>query len=634
MSEVFVSYKAEDRKRVRPLVEALRSDGYSVWWDEQIGGGAAWRHAIETELNAAGCVIVVWSKRSVGIEGEFVQDEATRAKERHVYVPVTIDKVHLPLGFGETQALPLIGWRGDRSDARYRAVLEAVAKNVGDKERAPVHANGQRGVGRRTVIAGGTLAAAAITGAGAWAVFKSRSQRASSDTIAVLPFENLSGDPGQAYFSDGIAEEIRGALARLGGLTVIGRTSSEAVRGDDAPTAARKLGVANILTGSVRRSPTTIRIAAELVDGQTGADRWSQDYDRSPGDTIKIQTDIAENVANAMSAALGRAARLAITVGGTNSADAYNLYLKARAQLRADDSEAGLRSAIDTLSSATTIDPRFASALALKAAALAHLNAAYTLKGISFAPGYARAAVVARQAVEIAPDLVAAHMALARILMQQLDLGAARAEFERGHALAGGNAEDLLAYGDFVSVMGNQIEALDFARRAQVSDPLNPDPHKLEGQALLRGRRFEDAIGALRKSLELAPNRLLEHGLIGDALVLSGRPDEAIRELQKLPADYLFRIVLESIVFARQGNRAGADAAIARVRQIFGDAANYQYAQILAQRGEKDLAFAALDRAWFARDPGLVLMKTDGLLDPISHDPRFAGLLRKMNVPL
>src|SRR5215212_9186426 len=105
MSDVFVSYKAEDRRRVRPLVEALQAEGFSVWWDVQIGGGAAWRHAIEAELNLAKCVIVIWSKRSASLEGEFVQDEATRAKVRRVYVPVLIDKVHLPLGFGENPGL-------------------------------------------------------------------------------------------------------------------------------------------------------------------------------------------------------------------------------------------------------------------------------------------------------------------------------------------------------------------------------------------------------------------------------------------------------------------------------------------------------------------------------------------------
>ena len=135
MSDVFVSYKAEDRKRVKPLVEAIQAEGFSVWWDEQIGGGSAWRQAIETELNAAKCVIVIWSNRSVGPDGTFVQDEATRAQQRHVYVPVLIDKVHLPLGFGETQALPLTGWRGDRADPHYEAVLAAVQRNVAGKRR-------------------------------------------------------------------------------------------------------------------------------------------------------------------------------------------------------------------------------------------------------------------------------------------------------------------------------------------------------------------------------------------------------------------------------------------------------------------------------------------------------------------
>ena len=172
MSDVFVSYKAEDRKRVKPLVEALESDGYSVWWDEQIGGGTAWRQSIEAELNAAKCVIVMWSKRSVGPDGAFVQDEATRAQQRHVYVPVLIDKVHLPLGFGETQALPLTGWRGDRSDLRYRAVLAAVGRNVAGKRRVARSPLPRASFDRRTMIVGGTAAAIAVVGAGAWAFLK------------------------------------------------------------------------------------------------------------------------------------------------------------------------------------------------------------------------------------------------------------------------------------------------------------------------------------------------------------------------------------------------------------------------------------------------------------------------------
>src|SRR5690348_2703206 len=195
MADVFVSYKAEDRRRVKPLVDALEACGFSVWWDAQIGGGASWRQAIEAELNAAKCVVVVWSRRSAGPDGEFVQDEATRAQQRHVYVPVIIDKVHLPLGFGETQALSLVGWHGSEDDKQFQAVLAAVRSKVGAEEtRQSQPTRDPRPLSRRTVLAG-SGAAAVLAAGGAWLIM--RPSAAQSESIAVLPFENLSGDPNQ-----------------------------------------------------------------------------------------------------------------------------------------------------------------------------------------------------------------------------------------------------------------------------------------------------------------------------------------------------------------------------------------------------------------------------------------------------
>src|SRR5438067_4090625 len=420
MADVFISYKAEDRRRIQPLVQALQADGFSVWWDEHIGAGDAWRETIEQQLDGARCVLVIWSKRSVGPEGQFVRAEASRAQRRGVYVPVLIDPVEPPLGFGESQATSLRGWHGNPSDLRYQAVLTAVRRNVGGKRRASPSPLPRAHIDRRTMIAGGTVAAAGIAGAGAWALLKPGSANAAGDSVAVLPFENLSGNPAQAYFSDGIAEEIRSALARISGLKVVGRTSSEAVRNDDAATAAKKLGVANILTGSVRQSASTIRINAELIDGRSGIDRWSQGYDRSPGDAIKIQTDIAENVAGALSAALGRAAKAAIAIGGTSNAAAQDLYLKAKAQLKADDSEASLRTGISLLDSAIALDPKFADAYAHKAFALTDLDGYFTPKGSRFEPGFTQAAAVAEQAISLAADLATGHMALASIRLNQL----------------------------------------------------------------------------------------------------------------------------------------------------------------------------------------------------------------------
>ena len=633
MSDVFVSYKAEDRRRVQPLVQALQAEGLSVWWDEHIGVGDAWRETIERQLNQAKTVVVVWSKRSVGPEGGFVREEATRAQKRGVYVPVLIDTVMPPLGFGESQATSLKNWHGDRSDPHYRAFLEAIQRICGCVPTASSAPQPGPVLTRRTAIAGGAVAAAAVAGVGGWAIFRNGSSGSASDSIAVLPFENLSGDPAQAYFSSGIAEEIRSALSRIARLKVAGSTSSEAVRNDDAKTVATKLGVANILTGSVRQSASLMRITAELIDGSTGLDKWSQSYDRSPGDAIKIQTDIAANVASALSAALGQAARTAINVGGTTNAAAHDLYLKARAQYRVDDSEDSLRKALGLLDSATTLDPKFADAVSFKATVLTSLNGYYTSSTGRFEPGFIQAAAVARQAIALAPSLASAHLALATVTFWQLNVGGAVPEFERGHALAGGDVDDLLAYADFVSTLGRQDEAISLTRDAQSRDPLNPSAFAQEGGAQNSAGRFAEAEKAFRKAIALAPNRRLIRAFLAITLNELGKADEGLALLRQLPADYLFRLVGEAIVYGRQGNRAASDAALEHAQAVNGDAAHYQYADIHAQRGEADEAFASLERAWSFRDPGLAIMKRDPLLRPIRNDPRFAAFLKRMNFP-
>ncbi|MEO7654522.1 MAG: TIR domain-containing protein, partial [Sphingomicrobium sp.] len=305
MNEVFVSYKAEDRARLTPLVAALEAEGFDVWWDAHIGGGTDWREEIQQHLDAARCVIVAWSTRSVGSEGRFVRDEASAAQQAGSYVPIKIDAVKPPLGFGEMQAIDFVGWKGKRSDPRFLALIDAVKAHIdGTTPVARKIAIAAPAISRRTAIAGG-VGVLAVAGVGGWALLKPGAAAAST-RIAVMSFSNMSGDPGQAYFSDGIAEELRGALSRVG-MQVIGRASSDAVTDLDTRAAAAKLGVAHILTGSVRRSPETIRVGAQLVNGKDGVEKWAQNYDRAPGDTIKIQSDIAEQVAGALSIALGAA---------------------------------------------------------------------------------------------------------------------------------------------------------------------------------------------------------------------------------------------------------------------------------------------------------------------------------------
>ncbi len=220
MTDIFISYKAEDRARLKPLVAALEAERFSVWWDAHIGSGTDWRDEIQQHLDAARCVIVAWSERSVGPEGRFVRDEASAAQQAGSYLPIKIDAVKPPLGFGEVQAIDFVGWKGKRSELRFVALVDAInGRLTGEAPVVRRTTSSQPAVSRRTVMVGG-VGALAAAGVGGWALFKPGAA-AASNRIAVMSFSNLSGDPSQGYFSDGIAEELRGALSRVG-MQVIG----------------------------------------------------------------------------------------------------------------------------------------------------------------------------------------------------------------------------------------------------------------------------------------------------------------------------------------------------------------------------------------------------------------------------
>ena len=632
MADVFISYKAEDRKRVQPLVEALQADGYSVWWDAQIGGGDAWREAIERELDAARSVIVVWSKRSIGPDGRFVRDEASRAMERDVYLPVRIDNVRLPLGFGETQALPLTGWHGNSPDGRYQAVLAAVRKCVGHEGAVERPAARRPSIDRRTAMVGGAATAAVAAGVGGWALLKSSSAEA-SHSIAVLPFANLSGDPAQAYFSDGIAEEIRSALARVAGLNVVGRTSSEAVRNEDAASAAKKLAVANILTGSVRQSPSTIRVNAELIDGRTGLDKWSQDYDRSPGDAIKIQTDIAENVASALSGALGDAVKATVTLGGTDNPHAQNLLIHAIALENGPNSKEAIERALDLIGSAIRLDPNYANAYARKSALLIRWGNNYAATPEALAQSRSEALGLARKALQIAPDLAQAHRALFSVYGSNLQVAPAAAELARARELAPGDADTLATYGRYLAHIRRFDQALGAIQQAIASDPLNGYAYEIRTTTLFYARRYRDALAFAKqveaKSPELAPDPVT----VGDVLLALGSFGEAQASYDKAASDYWGRVTGEALIAARQGNKPASLQKLERLRQLYGDGASTQFGEIHAQLGESEAALTALEKAYEVKDAGLANLLVDPWLDPVRNEARFAAIVRKMNFP-
>lgn len=632
MSDVFVSYKTEDRRQVARLVHALEQDGFSVWWDARIGAGSNWRESIETELAAAKCVIVAWSKRSVGPGGSFVRDEASRAVERGVYLPVTIQSVRPPLGFGETQAIPLFAWSGDRSDTHYATLLDSMHA-VMENKRMPARPLGPSDtkVSRRTALAGGAAVVIAAGGAAGWVLLNPRSATG-ANSVAVLPFANLSGDPAQAFLADGIAEELRNALARFANLKVVGRTSSEAVRNDDAKTAARKLRVANVLTGSVRRSPSTIRISAELIDGRTGLDRWSQDYDRPPGDSISIQTDIAENVATSLAVALGAVARSAITLGGTSNAMAQRLAIEARAIAR-NGTKADRERAMDLLDTAISLDPNYAEAYALKSLVLGSYANNYASGIAEVASERTEAMRLAQAAIRIAPGLAMGHAAVAQIFQSNLDMGRAASEFARAVQLAPNNADIVGRYVYLLARLGRPEDALKTADKVVVLDPLNHFSYENRVSALYDLRRYSEALAYAEKVRRSSPDLFKAPGLYADCLLMLGRNEEARRSYGLLARDSWQQLNGEALALARAGYVTGAKERIARLQRLYGESSSYQYAGIYAQLGDRKRALDALEHALAIRDGGIVSIKIDPMLDPIRGEARFQAVAKKMNFP-
>lgn len=303
MSDIFISYKREDRPRVKPLVDALAAEGFSVWWDVGIEGGAAWRRSIQVELEAARCVVVVWSALSVGPEGEFVQDEAGVAKRRGVYLPVAIDDVVPPLGFGQVQSLPLIGWRGRRVDHRFRELAAAArrtadgAPSAGPAAKIPRSARWSR-LPRLWPI-GAAVLGVLIVAAAAWFAFDRLAPSPPPTRMAILPFDVAAGDPVAQSLADGVVEGLTGALDA----DRIETTSAEAaarLHGPDRARTARALGVAYVLGGQARRTGDAFHVTVHLDDPAVETRLWSFGFDRPVSQVLGFQEEVANSVETAL----------------------------------------------------------------------------------------------------------------------------------------------------------------------------------------------------------------------------------------------------------------------------------------------------------------------------------------------
>lgn len=620
---IFISYARADRPRVKPLADALLAQGFDVWWDALIEGGAGFAQMIEAKLEAADAVIVVWSAASVG--SDWVRDEAAHARDRKRIVPVSIDGTEAPLGFRQYHTVDLSKWHG-RADAPEVAKVIAGIDGLGNA--TPTHFKAKAsGFSRRSALMAGGGAVAVV--AGGLVVFNPFRGGRSANSIAVLPFANMSGEKEQIYFSDGLSEEIRSTLARNPALKVAAPTSANTFRekAADAKMIGSKLGVAFLLEGSVRRAGDVVRIAAELIDTKTGFSKWSQSFDRQLTDVFAVQSEIARVVASALVASVVGVTK---AVGGTSVVAAYDAFLKGRALFNSDGGEESDRAALAQFDAAIAADANYADAYAARSRVLVGVASQYT-KATELRRVYDAGVVAAQRAVQISPDLSAAQLALGYALYTgQLNVKAARVPYDKAAKLGAGDAEVLTLFAIYCSRTLRGEEAIAAADRAMELDPLNARTFRSAGLVQYAARHYGEAITLARHALSLNPTLRNASGHIGNAHLNLNQLPNARASFIVEKSD-LLRLPGLAIVEHRMGNEKGANAALTQLVATLGDSAAYQQAQIFAQWGNSEGALLTLDRARALGDSGLLIALVDPLLDPLRKNERFVRLLAELN---
>jgi serine/threonine-protein kinase len=454
---------------------------------------------------------------------------------------------------------------------------------------------------------------------------------ASPLSIAVLPFVDMSQDKDQEYFSDGLSEELLNQLAQIPQLRVIARTSSFAFKGKDVGVTeiARVLKVGHVLEGSVRKSGDTLRITAQLIRTSDSSHLWSQTYDRGLTDVFKVQDEISREVVSALKLKLLPGTQPDNTQR-THSPQAYEQYLLARDVFRAAG-RSNVEAAVAGLRRAVAIDPGYANAYAQ----LGNMGA--NLADFAETPAQREAAI--RQAladtdraIALAPDLSEGYIWRSNIRYRmRWDWQGAQTDLARALSLDPNDAVALTNYAPVLFTLGRRAEGLAALRKAVVADPLSEAVWTALARLLDAAGDRAEAKQAAARALELNPRQNWANFLLGNMLLSDGQVDAAISHYERAPEQ--FRTTGMAMAEYTRGNEAASRALLAKMERDFPIGFAYQIAQIYAWRGEKDKAFAWLERCFPLHDAGLVRLPFDPAMDPLRDDQRFAALVAKMGFP-
>ena len=586
MADVFISYAREDAEAARRFADAFRDTGCSVWWDDELRSGEAFDESIERALREAKAVVVLWSKASVA--SRWVRAEATLADRSRTLVPVTIEPCERPIIFELTHTADLTRWRGDPADKAWLA-LNADVRRLIDAQTAPrmVHAD--------------------ASSSPAQAPDPAQKGQAAKPGVVILPFVNMSGDPEQEYFSDGVTEDIITDLGRVSALSVASRNSAFSYKGKTvAPSQiSRALNVTHVLEGSVRKSGNRVRITAQLLEAATDQQVWAERYDRNLTDIFAIQDEISQAIVAALKLKLLPAEKAAIEQRSTTNCEAYELFLMARGFHR-KGSERLKPVIVRICRRVVELDPGFAQGWALMSFAEAELNQrgidGYTLQG---------ARDSAERAIAAEPTVAEGYAALAEALT-------------RG-----------LAQGESKIV----DEAIATALR------LDPDCYEaliMAGAVCIARREYAKAIRHFERAIEIDPDAYWPAGMVVQAYEALGETEatmvaarRSLARCEKILADEpdhsgALGFLVTSLAELGDADRARAWATRAVLFDPDNARLHYNIACGMARLGDADTAVDLID-PWFDRvSPGWVRwMQQDNSLDSIREHPRFIALMER-----
>src|SRR5437660_579540 len=451
-------------------------------------------------------------------------------------------------------------------------------------------------------------------------------------SIAVLPLVNTSGDPGNDYFSDGLSEELIAVLAKIPGLKIIGRSSSFLFKGksDDSRAIGEKLGVTNLLEGSVRKQGDRVRIVAELLNAADGRALWSETYDRELKDVFAVQSEIATAVTEQLKIKLLGAPAKSDAAPSNNNLAAYNALQQGTFYFRLSTEE-GTRKATEFYGEAIRLDPRYALAYAQLSAAWRQLAATW-LAGAEANEAYAKARNAAQTALSLAPNLAAGHEALGFVLVTpDLDFGAAEAEFRKAEKLAPADAGPKFALSFLFAAQGRLAEAENIMRQTLPLDPLGVTRYLNLARILIAGGRYDEAEAALRKAIELQPAAARLHAYLTTLDVIRGDAAAALQDAQLEPKGF-WRDYALALALQIQNDRGAADPSLQKLIDENAVSGPFQIATVYGLRKEPDKMFEWLERAYTEHDPGLTQLLGTPFLLNYRDDPRFAALCQKLKV--